>query len=180
MTDSATVTNHVVAVYATHNQAEDAITLLDSNGFNMKNLSIIGQNYETKEHPVGFANTGDRIRSWGKFGAFWGSIWGVLFGSAMMFVPGIGFVVLAGWIVAALGGAVVGGGLGMLGAALASIGIPENCVVEYETEIKAGSVLVLAHGTDVEIQEAQESLSTTPASRVSAFCVMPPIGVQPV
>jgi len=175
MTEIATVTNHVVAVYPTHVEAENAIKILEASGYNMKNLSIIGQNYETEEHPVGFVNTGDRMWSWGKLGAFWGTIWGLLFGSAMMFIPGVGFVVLGGWIVAALGGAVVGGGLAVLGGALASIGIPENSVIKYESEIKAGSFLLLVHGTEDEVKTANTSLASTRATSVDTFSTKPPV-----
>jgi hypothetical protein len=179
MSESATATNHAVAVYATHIQAEEAIKMLDHAGYNMKNLSIIGQNYETEEHPVGFINTGDRMWSWGKLGAFWGSIWGLLFGSAMMFVPGVGFFVLAGWIVSALGGAVLGGGLAALGGALASIGIPENTVVQYESELKAGSFLLLAHGSESEVNKAKDTLKATDATRVDDFTTKEPVGTHP-
>src|SRR4029453_4704835 len=62
-----------------------------------------------------------------------GGVWGLLFGAAFFFIPGIGPVVLAGPLVAslvgALEGAVVVGGLTPLGAVLASLGIPRNSVV---------------------------------------------------
>jgi hypothetical protein len=50
-------------------------------------------------------------------------------------------------LVAALEGAVALGGLSALGAALVGIGIPKNSVLEYETEIKAGKFMLMAHGT---------------------------------
>jgi len=169
MDESPTITDHSVAVFATHDEAESAIMSLSNSGYNVKNLSIIGQNYHTEEHPVGFVNTGERMWSWGKLGAFWGSIWGLMFGSAMMFIPGIGHVMFAGWLVAALQGALVGGGIAALGGAFASIGVPENTVVEYETALKAGSFLVLAHGSEQEVKEAKEILAKTPATQVDSY-----------
>ena len=69
---------------------------------------------------LGYYNTGDRMMYWGKLGAFWGGLWGLLFGSAFFLVPGIGPLVVAGplvtWIVGALEGAVVMGGFSALGA----------------------------------------------------------------
>jgi len=66
----------------------------------------------------------------------------MLFGSAFFFIPGIGPLLVAGplvtWILGALEGAVVMGGISALGAALVSIGIPENSVLQYEAELKAG------------------------------------------
>lgn len=169
MNETTTLTDHTVAVFASHNQAEDAIKNLSGAGFDMKNLSIVGQNYQTEEHPVGFVNIGDRMWSWGKLGAFWGTIWGLLFGSAMVFVPGIGHVMFAGWLVGALQGALVVGGIAAVGGALASIGIPDNTVVEYETALKAGSFLLLAHGSEDEVKKAKDILATTPATRVDSY-----------
>ena len=169
MIENATLTDHTVAVFATHDQAELAIRSLSKSGFELKNLSIIGQNYQSEEHPVGFVNTGDRIWSWGSLGAFWGAIWGMLFGSALMFLPGIGHVMVAGYIVGALQGAFVGGGFGVIGGALASLGVPNESVVQYESELKAGSFLVLAHGSEQETLRAKELLAKMPATRVDSF-----------
>ena len=74
--------NSVVAIFESHNQAEDAVRELQKSGFDMKKLSIVGKDYHTDEHVVGYYNTGDRMMYWGKLGAFWGGLWGMLFGSA--------------------------------------------------------------------------------------------------
>lgn len=169
MSEGKSSTNHTVAVFKTHEAAEAAVKLLNASGFDMKNLSVIGQHYSTEEHPVGFVNAGDRMLTWGKFGAFWGSIWGLLIGSAVMFVPGVGMVATAGWIVSALAGAVLGGGAAALGGALASIGVPNDSVIRYESELKAGSFLLLAHGTEADVERAKELLSSTLAVSVDSF-----------
>ena len=82
--------NSVVAIFDSHDRAEDAIRELQKSGFDMKKLSIIGKDYHTEENVVGYYNTGDRMKYWGKLGAFWGGFWGLLFGSAFFWVPGIG------------------------------------------------------------------------------------------
>jgi uncharacterized membrane protein len=154
--------NSVVAIFATHNQAEDAIRELQKDGFDMKKLSIVGKDYHTEEHVVGYYNTGDRMMYWGKLGAFWGGFWGLLFGSAFFWVPGIGQLLVAGplvmWIVGALEGAVVTGGISALGAGLYSIGIPTNSVVQYETEVKNGKLLLVVHGSAEEVARAKDLL----------------------
>ncbi len=167
--DLPTLTDHTVAVYATHDLAESAIKALRDEGYDLRSLSIVGQNYQTEEHPVGFVNTGDRMWAWGKLGAFWGTIWGLLFGSAMLVIPGIGPVLFAGWIVAAVQGALIGGGVAALGGALTSIGIPQDSVMHYENALKAGSFLVLAHGTEHDVRRAKDLLSRTSATRVDAY-----------
>ncbi len=155
-------TNQIVAEFESHESATEAIDLLGKAGIQMANLSIVGRDYHTEQQPIGYVNAGDRMLSWGKFGAFWGSIWGILFGSAVIFVPGVGALVFAGWIVTAVAGAVegavIGGGLAALGAALASIGIPKDSIIAYETAIQAGNFLVMVRGTADEIRNASAVL----------------------
>ncbi len=107
--------NAVVGVYNSHTEAEAAVKELQKSGFDMQKLSIVGKDYHTEEHVIGYYNAGDRMKFWGKRGAFWGGLWGLLFGSALFFIPGIGplivFGPLVGWLVGALEGAVVVGGL---------------------------------------------------------------------
>lgn len=61
---------------------------------------------------------------------------------------------VAGWIVGALEGAVVMGGLSAIGSGLYNIGIPRN-VVEYGTALKSGKFLLLAHGIAEEVAKAR-------------------------
>ena len=66
------VTNAIVAIYDSHTQAEEAVKELQRSGVDMKKLSIVGKDYHTEEQVVGYYNTGDRMKYWGKLGAFWG------------------------------------------------------------------------------------------------------------
>jgi uncharacterized membrane protein len=104
------------------------------------------------------------MKYWGKQGAFWGGLWGMLFG-AFFIIPGLGPILVAGplvaWIVGALEGAVVVGGLSALGAGLYSIGIPKDSVLQYETALKSDKFLLLAHGTVDEVAQARNILQTT-------------------
>jgi hypothetical protein len=160
-------TNSVVAIYETHSQAEEAVKELQRAGFDMKKMSIVGKDYHTDEHVVGYYNAGDRMKYWGKQGAFWGGIWGMLFGAAFFAIPGIGPILVAGplvaWIIGALEGAVVVGGLSAVGAGLYSIGIPKDSVVKYEAALKSDQFLVLAHGTAAEVAKARDIMHTTRA-----------------
>jgi hypothetical protein len=105
------------------------------------------------------------MRYWGKLGAFWGGIWGMLFGSVLFLIPGVGPLLVAGplvtWIVGALEGAVVVGGLSAIGAGFYSLGIPKNSILRYETALKTGKFVVIAHGTAEEATRAREIISRT-------------------
>lgn len=159
--------NVSIAIYDNHEKAETAVKQLEKGGFDMKRLSIIGKDYHTEEHVVGYYNTGDRMKHWGRLGGFWGGLWGILFGSALFVVPGLGPILVGGplvaSIVAGLEGAAVVGGLGALGAGLASIGIPKDSIVRYETALQADKFLVIAHGTADEVAKARGILEAAGA-----------------
>jgi hypothetical protein len=154
--------NATVAVYDTHALAETAVKELQRAGVNMKTISILGKEYHTEENVVGYYNTGDRMKYWGKMGAFWGGFWGLLFGSGFFFIPGIGALVAAGpivsWIVGALEGAAVVGSLSALGAALFAMGIPKDSVLKYESALKADKFVVFVHGTAEDTAKAKQIL----------------------
>ena len=164
-TKQMTQKNCVVAVYKMHNEAEDAVKTLQKSGVNMKQCSIVSHGYHTEEEVVGYYNAGDRIMHWGKLGAFWGGLWGMVFGSGYFFIPGLGRVLIGGALVSTLVGALQGagvvGGLNALGAGLYSIGIPKDSILEYETAIKANKFVVIFHGTVGETEKVREILDLT-------------------
>ena len=165
--------NSVVATFKTHDQAEEAVKQLQNSDFDMKLLSIVGRGYHTEENVVGYYNVGDRMLYWGSRGAFWGGFWGLLFGSGMFMVPGIGPLLVAGPLVAAIVGvvetAVVVGGFSALGAALVSIGIPNDSIVRYEASIKSGQFLMVVHGTPEEVERAKNLLGEVGAEDTELF-----------
>jgi uncharacterized membrane protein len=152
--------NVVVAVYDSHTAAEQTVRELQESGFDMKRLSIVGKNPHTEEHVVGFYNTGDRMKHWGKFGAFWGGVWGLLVGAAFFSIPGIGLVLVAGPLVAsiigALEGAIVVGGLTAVGAGLFSIGVPKDSILKYEIALKTDRFLLMVQGATEEAAKARD------------------------
>jgi hypothetical protein len=137
----------------------------------MHKLSIVGKGYHTDEHAVGYYNTGDRMKYWGKAGAFWGGFWGLLFGSAFFMIPGLGPILAAGpvvaWIVGAVESAVVVGGVSALGAGLYSMGIPKDSIVKYEMALKTDQFLLIAHGTATEVAKAKDIIETTHPAQLS-------------
>jgi hypothetical protein len=156
-----------VYVFNTHVEAEEAIQSLNRSGFDVKKLSLVGKGYHSEEHPVGFYTMGDRIKTWGGIGAFWGGIWGLLLAPAIFFLPGLGLMAMAGPVVSvlvgALEGAVVVGGLSALGAALTQIGVPKDQVIKYETALKADKYVLMVHGTDEEVAKARSVLEGSKA-----------------
>ena len=124
----------------------------------MKHLSVVGKGYHTDEKVVGFYNVGDRVKFWGR-----GVRSGVVCGAC--------FLAACSWPFQSSGmsscwyrpGDLA---LSALGAALYSIGIPKDSVIQYETALKADSFLVMAHGTAEEMARAKAILGTANPSRL--------------
>jgi hypothetical protein len=60
----------IIAVFPDHNAAEGVVKRLAQAGFDLKSLSVVGKGYHTDEKVVGFYNVGDRVKFWGRQGAF--------------------------------------------------------------------------------------------------------------
>ena len=164
--------NLPVYLFDSHRDAEQAIRSLNHAGFNMKSLSLVGKGCHSEEQAMGFYTSGDRIKSWGGRGAFWGGLWGLLFAPAVFILPGIGVLALAGPIVvalvSALEGAVVVGSLSAFGAAMMQIGVPKEQAIKYETALKVDKYVLLIHGTPAEAAQARAVLSQSAAALVTA------------
>ncbi len=127
-----------LAVYGTHIRADEAVKAL-------------------REHVLGYFNTGDRMKSFGTLGAFCGGLASILFGSAMMFVPVVGNVIILSPLAATLfggpeGAAPVGG--------LTAIGVPENAVLRYETALKADRFLPVLNADAAQVRRAPDVLGS--------------------
>ncbi|PXX45914.1 hypothetical protein [Aquitalea magnusonii] len=152
-----------VYVYNTHQEAEEAIRVLSRSGFDVKKLSLIGKGYHSEEFPVGFYSTGDKIKTWGGIGAFWGGLWGLLLAPAVFMIPGLGLLAMAGPVVSALvgglEGAVIIGGLSAVGAALTRIGVSGEEAIKYESALKADKYVLMVHGSPEDIAKAHSVLA---------------------
>lgn len=160
----------IIAVFADHAAAENAVKKLAAADFKMKDLSVVGQGYHTEEKVIGFYNIGDRMSFWGSRGALWGGLWGLFFGGMFITAPVTGPVIVLGYLAAAImsavEGAVVIGGVSALGAALYSVGVPKDSVIAYEAALKADDFLVLAQGDPEQVARARAILDTMEPSRI--------------
>jgi hypothetical protein len=152
----------VVAVFSEYQEADAAVKKLTTGGVAIQNLSIIGKGYHSEEKIVGFHCTGRQITFWGKRGAFWGSLWSLFDGGVSLTIPGVGHIMVFGYlapiVVSAVDGGIMAGGLSALGAALYSAGAPRDSVVQYEQAVKADGFLVIVHGVVEELTRARAML----------------------
>lgn len=160
----------VIAVFGDYQGADAAVKKLANAGFALENLSVVGKSYHTEEKAIGFYNTGDRIKFWGKRGVFWGGLWGLFAGGVALTMPGVGQIMVLGYlatiVVSAVEGAILVGGLSVLGAALYSAGIPRDSILQYEQAVKADGFLLIVHGVVEELTRARAVLALGNPSRL--------------
>jgi hypothetical protein len=102
-------------------------------------------------------------------GAVLGGTLGLLAGIGALAIPGVGPLIAAGPIMAALAGVGVGGAVGGFTGALIGMGIPEFEAKRYEGYLKKGGILLSVHcDTSDEIKRAKEIMKNTHAEDVSS------------
>lgn len=161
----------LVAVYSDEQRTEAVVRRLIDAGFQMDLISVLGQLHAVGDDTLGIyhLNVGERMKAWGKQGAFWGGLWGMLAGSAGLFlIPGVGAVAAAGYIVEAIiGGAVVGAGamggaaaLSQLAVAYHRAGIPEEKIEALHKAVEDGKYILMLRGAESELDQWQDILAT--------------------
>jgi hypothetical protein len=157
------VNSSIVAVYPDHLAAEHAVKELHHAGFALGDLSIVGRDFQTTEEPIGFISLGDYAKAGAKTGACFGGLFGLVVGAAFLVLPGLGAVVVAGplaaAVVAACEGALAGTALGGLTGALVGWGVPKDRALKYETHVKGGKFLVIVRGQAEAIARARDLLT---------------------
>jgi hypothetical protein len=87
-------------------------------------------------------HAGNRIKYWGRIGAFGGGIFGLFFGSMFIFIPRdeplLVTGLLAAWSFLGLAGAMVVGGLSAVGAGIYNLGISHDSILQSETAFNSG------------------------------------------
>jgi uncharacterized membrane protein len=171
------VDSSVVAVYPDHPSAEEAVRRLIKDGFAMKDVSIVGRDFQVEEEPIGFVSARDFIGVGAGTGAWVGGLFGLLVGAAFLVLLGGGPVIVAGPLSAALlgglEGALAGAALGALSGALVGLGVPKNQALKYEAQVKAGKFLVVARGTPEKIDRAKTLLTTGQHEEVGVYEATP-------
>lgn len=152
----------VVAVFDDHPRAEAALAALVRDGRPMDHVSLVGRDHRTEDHVIAWHVAGDRLRIWGRRGAFWGGVARTLHGAAFLVLPGFGHVLvfgpLAHWILRDLDGAAIIGGVSALGAGLVSLGVPRAALAPYEAAVRDGRFVLVASGTPAELDRMRDSL----------------------
>jgi Protein of unknown function (DUF3341) len=161
----------VFGIYRDRRGVEDAVDALRAAGFRNTDISVLfPENQGTKD----FAHEKNTKAPEGTAagagtGAVIGGTLGWLAGIGALAIPGVGPLIAAGPIVAALTGVGVGGAIGGLTGALIGMGIPEYEAKRYEGRVKEGGMLLSVHSDNSEwTGKAKDILKRTGAEDVSS------------
>jgi hypothetical protein len=161
----------VFGIFHTSAQAERCVNDLLAAGFLSDDVSVL---LPDSEGTKAFAHEKNTKAPEGTTagvtagGAIGGTL-GLLAGIGALAIPGVGPLIAAGPIMAALAGMGVGGAVGGLIGALVGMGIPEYEAKRYEGKIKEGGVLLSVHCTSSEkIDRAKELLKHTGGQDISS------------
>src|ERR1700744_3533195 len=161
----------VFGIYATVGTAEAAVDHLIARGFTNSAISVLLPDDESTrafahekstKAPEGAA-TGVTT------GGVVGGTLGLLAGIGALAIPGVGPLIAAGPIMAALAGLGVGGAVGGIVGALVGMGIPEYEAKRYEGAVKGGGKLLSVHcDPSDQVDAAKAALKETGAHDIAA------------
>jgi hypothetical protein len=167
-----TKSKSVFGIYLKRSDMESAVAALRDAGFSNSDISVL-----LPEDVVGsaelVAEKGTKAPEGAAYGAGSGAAvggaLGWLVGVGALAIPGIGPVVAAGPLLAALAGIGVGGALGGFTGVLIGAGIPEEEAKKYEGRLLKGGILVAIHcETLEEIKRAKSIMEATGAQDVAS------------
>jgi hypothetical protein len=150
---------------------ENAVDQLKSAGYRNTDISVL---FPYNEGNKDFAIEKDTKAPEGATtgagtGAILGGALGWLAGIGSLAIPGVGPLIAAGPIMAALAGAGVGGTLGGIAGALVGMGIPEYEAKRYQGRVEKGGILLSVHCDDSEwTSKARNILENSGAEDVSS------------
>jgi hypothetical protein len=141
-------------------QAETIVDRLKAAGFSNNDISVL---FPDKTGSYDFAHeqhtkAPEGAVAGGATGAAIGGVLGWLAGIGTLAIPGLGPLIAAGPIMAALSGAAVGGVVGGLAGALIGMGLPEFEAKRYESKVRSGNILVSVHSDNSEETELAKGI----------------------
>ena len=169
----------LVAVFAERQRAERAIARLIENDYPADRISLLGKGVVSGDDILGVhdATAIERMKSWGRQGAIWGGLWGLVGGTAGAFaIPGLGALFVIGPIVEAVAAAAAGAGAMALAALLSEVlvtlhrfGIPEDALQELEQAIQDDGYVMILQGSELELEPQKRWLQWAGAVSIRSF-----------
>lgn len=154
----------VFAIFRSRASTENAVDQLKLAGFRNADISVLMPDKDTTKEFAHEKNTKapEGATTGAGAGLVLGGAFGWLAGIGALAIPGVGPLVAAGPIMAALAGAGIGGTVGGVSGALIGFGIPEFEAKRYEGHVKDGGILLSVHcDTNDWVDRAEDILKAT-------------------
>jgi uncharacterized protein (TIGR02271 family) len=145
-TDRATRGGTVVGLFPDRDRAEHAIHSLEAAGFSKDQIGVAMRDRHDQQALSG--DTGASPAEGATKGAVTGGIAGGLIGLLAALIPGIGPIIVAGWLGSTLVGAGIGAVAGGLIGGLVDLGLSESEAKNFEHGVREGRVLVTVNAGD--------------------------------
>jgi hypothetical protein len=168
-TEEITVAKTIVGSFDSFEEAQDVLRDLQSAGFSKDDISIIAHESSRRsatggglppDAPATMSDTGSGAATGAAAGGVLGGAAGLVVGLMGLAIPGIGPIVAAGPLAAALAGAGVGAVAGGLIGGLTSAGVPEDDANYYAEAVRRGGALVTVRADDARAEEAARIMRT--------------------
>jgi hypothetical protein len=161
----------VFGIFRNRMHVEQGLDALRAAGFRPEDVSVLlPENLGNKDLGVEKATKApEAAATGGAAGAVAGGVLGWLVGVGALAIPGVGPLIAAGPIMAALAGAGAGAALGSVSGGLIGLGIPEYEAKRYEGRIKEGGILLSVHCDSGDwADRAKQVLETAAAEDISS------------
>ena len=150
----------VIGVFNSRANAEQAVNVLRTQGFTTEEINIVSKNKKQQGQDSEYFE--DDITDGALTGGTLGGIGGLLLGAGALAIPGVGPVIAAGPIAAALSGAVAGG----IAGGLIDWGIPAEAGKRYEQQVAQGGILAIIRSDAAKSNQAAQVLRQNGAKDV--------------
>lgn len=157
----------VVGLFGSPQQAERVVRDLLDSGFNRDDISLTARHEDgdtaadldasgSVSSESGGTKAGTGAATGATIGTAIGGVGGLLAGLGLLAIPGVGPIIAAGPLVAALTGAGIGAATGGLLGGLVGLGIPEEHAGLYAEGVRRGGYLVIVNASDDDADRAAE------------------------
>ena len=149
----------VFCIATSRHQADQIVDQLKNLNFSNNDISVLFADKGTSHDFAHEKNTKapEGAVTGAVTGAAVGGALGWLLGIGALAIPGLGFFIAAGPIIASLSGAAIGAAGGGIAGGLIGLGVPEIEAKRYEGKIKEGNILISVHtDNSAEIGRAKD------------------------